>query len=165
MGYPASDRKGVTLLLVVSIIVLFLLMGTTFMLVSNSYLSESRGRLRLKFRDERPQVAMQRAFYDLVRGPDLRNTQSPFRGTEILADMYGYGGFTGYVDSFAAHPQSTGGNLYEVQLRLNAVRADSELGLVHSIASPGTTQNLDTLSGGNQFFYNGMLFSLVSGTG
>ena len=40
----STSRRGVTLLFVISMIVLFLLMGTTFVVVSNDYLRASRRR-------------------------------------------------------------------------------------------------------------------------
>ena len=71
-----QNRRGITLLFVVSMIVLFLLMGTTFVVVSNDYLTASRKRA-LKDRHTIDGAAfVQRAFYDIVRGPELTNTTS-----------------------------------------------------------------------------------------
>ena len=91
-----AQRSGVTLLLVMSMIVLFLLMGTTFMIVTNNFLKSARQKSKLRLKGDDPQVFVEQALYDIIRGPDLGNTMSPLRGHSLLADMYGYG-FTGTV--------------------------------------------------------------------
>ena len=87
----AKQRRGITLLFVVSMIVLFLLMGTTFVIVSNDYLRASKKRaLRDIFSIDRTAL-VERAMLDVIRGPALDNTTSPLRGHDLLSDMYGYG--------------------------------------------------------------------------
>ena len=85
------NRQGVTLLFVVSMIVLFLLMGTTFMIVANEYRRASKPRLLNNLYRIDNQALVQQAFYELIRGPELANPASPLRTHDILADMYGYG--------------------------------------------------------------------------
>ena len=92
------SRSGVTLLFVVSMIVLFLLMGTTFVLVSNDYFKSAKKRsTRHVFATDQSSLVDQ-AFLDLLRGPELSDSNSPLRGHSLLADMYGYG-FTATVES------------------------------------------------------------------
>ncbi len=97
-----QNRRGVTLLFVVSMIVLFLLMGTAFVVVSNDFLRANKivSRITVKSNEsvgeQSGQRFLQRAFLDLLRGPNLNNVNSPLRGHSILADMYGYG-FTSYI--------------------------------------------------------------------
>ena len=94
----SPPRRGVTLLFVISIIVLFLLMGTTFVVVSNDYLraakrrSSTGGRVNASAvtREEGHQLVVQ-SFLEAVRGPSLDNTENPLRGHDLLGDMYGYG--------------------------------------------------------------------------
>ena len=93
----STSRRGVTLLFVISMIVLFLLMGTTFVVVSNDYLRASRRRnvsggvnSGAVTREQGHQLVVQ-SFLDAVRGPSLDNTQNPLRGHDLLGDMYGYG--------------------------------------------------------------------------
>ena len=86
-----DNRNGVTLMLVMSIIVLFLLMGTTFMIVSNNFLKSARQKSKFRLKGDEGQVLVDRALYDIIRGPDLNNTMSPLRGHSLLGDMYGYG--------------------------------------------------------------------------
>ena len=102
-----QNRRGVTLLFVISMIVLFLLMGTTFVVVSNDFLRSSRRASRLtvdtivSVGERQGQKFMNEALLQLLRGPDLDNVNSPLRGHSILADMYGYG-ITSFVKDIRA---------------------------------------------------------------
>ena len=87
----SNQRSGVTLLMVMSIIVLFLLMGTTFVIISNNFLKSARQKSKFRLKGDQGQVLVERALYDIIRGPDLNNTMSPLRGHSLLGDMYGYG--------------------------------------------------------------------------
>ena len=91
MKFKHHNRRGVTLLFVISIIVLFLLMGTAFVIVSNDFLKTTRRHRKLRVQVDHGKVLLERALFDLIRGPDLDNTISPLRGHSLLADMYGYG--------------------------------------------------------------------------
>ena len=93
-----NRRRGVTLLFVISMIVLFLLMGTTFVVVSNDFLRSARQRSRITVNtveslgEDNGEKLITRALYEsLVRGPSLSDVNSPLRGHSILGDMYGYG--------------------------------------------------------------------------
>ena len=95
------SRSGVTLLFVVSMIVLFLLMGTAFVLVSNDFFRAAKKRSNRHVFDIDQNSVVEQAFYDLLRGPELNDSTSPLRGHSLLADMYGYG-FTASVESAVA---------------------------------------------------------------
>lgn len=86
-----QPRRGVTLIFVVTMLVLFLMMGTAFVIVSNDFLKSARKRGRRHLTASDRNALIERAFYDLVRGPELTNSNSPLRGHSLLADMYGYG--------------------------------------------------------------------------
>ena len=66
-----ANREGITLLFVISMVVLFLLMGTTFMLVSNDYFKNARARADAVSYQVDATALLDRCFYDLVRGPSL----------------------------------------------------------------------------------------------
>ena len=107
----SSRRRGVTLLFVISMIVLFLLMGTTFVVVSNDYLRAAKRRnasggvnAGAVTREEGQQLVMQ-SFLEAVRGPSLDNTANPLRGHDLLGDMYGYG-IEAVVSDAALHPST-----------------------------------------------------------
>ncbi len=89
--FDSASRRGITLIFVVTMIVLFLLMGTAFVIVSHDYLKSARRRSSKHLYDSDSQAILERAFYDLARGPALSNANSPLRGHSLLADMYGYG--------------------------------------------------------------------------
>ncbi len=87
----ARRRRGVTLLFVISFIVLFLLMGTAFVVVSTQFLSTSRQRTRLEADETDRTTLIHKVLYDILRGPDLDNRLTSLRGHALLADQYGYG--------------------------------------------------------------------------
>ena len=86
-----SQRHGITLIFVVTMIVLFLLMGTAFVIVANDYFKSAHRRSTKHIYESDSRAILERAFYDLARGPALGDASSPLRGHSLLADMYGYG--------------------------------------------------------------------------
>ena len=111
-----GKRNGLTLILVISIIVLFLLMGTSFVVMSQNYLSASRSRAnQLDVRGDRPRDLLQRSLYDVLRGPALTNSESPLRGLSLLADQYGYGISFNLIDGAPVFTKVTvGGGFTEI---------------------------------------------------
>ncbi len=86
-----KNRSGITLLFVISMIVLFLLMGTSFVVMAIQFRRTSDGRAGMQTRRDDARTLVNRAVYDLLRGPTLDNVFSPLRGQSLLADQYGYG--------------------------------------------------------------------------
>jgi len=117
-GVQRRDRAGVTLLFVVSMIVFFLLMGTAFVLVSNDFFRASKKRSTKHVFSTDHQSLVEQAFYDLLRGPELSDPNSPLRGHSLLADMYGYG-FTATIASAAA---DSSGHFISLQLGSDTTR-------------------------------------------
>lgn len=72
-------------------LVLFLLMGAAFVVVSNDFYRAAKKRSTRHQKDIDQTAQIERAFYELLRGPELTNSNSPLRGHSLLADMYGYG--------------------------------------------------------------------------
>jgi hypothetical protein len=91
-----NSRRGVTLLFTISMIVLFLLMGTTFVVVANDYYKTANRRIRLNTFKTDTTAILERAFAEVLRGPALNDASSALRGGSILEDQYGYG-FSGEV--------------------------------------------------------------------
>ena len=89
------NRQGITLLFVISMIVLFLLMGTAFVVVANNFNRASTDRIRSNVPETKgSQLSNQLlddAIFQIIRGPDLRNIDSPLRANDYLSDQYGYG--------------------------------------------------------------------------
>ena len=88
-------RRGVIMLVVLSMLVLFMLVGTTFLITSSQYrqasrIIESQGRNTLQ-----PEDLLERALMQLLR--DTGNRYSAARTHSLLRDTYGVDGFTGRV--------------------------------------------------------------------
>ncbi|MEC9091282.1 MAG: hypothetical protein VX438_01155, partial [Planctomycetota bacterium] len=97
-----KQRTGITLLFVVSLIVLFMLLATTFLVVSSQYLRGAKSYSQGEVFSEDPVNELDQAFYVLLR--DTTDPDNPVRGHSLLADIYGvtrgFGGtITGVGDS------------------------------------------------------------------
>ncbi len=105
-GVPS--REGITLLFTVSMLVLFLMMGTAFVVVANNYYRSSVRRSRHSTINRDATAWLDQAFYDAIRGPSLQHTLSPLRGHSILEDLYGYGIKGSLSDTATFQPSSNG---------------------------------------------------------
>ncbi len=101
-----DSRRGVTLLMVISIVVLFLLMGTAFMVLATQFRRSATMLSHVRERRDDARSLVSRAFRDLLREPSLDNSASPLRGHSLLGDIYGYG-----YSNFAPVPATTLNNL------------------------------------------------------
>jgi hypothetical protein len=90
-SHRGMSRRGVTLLMVVSIIVLFLLMGAAFLVLATQFRRSATALSHVRERRDDAQTLVKRAFKDLLREPSLENARSPLRGHSLLGDLYGYG--------------------------------------------------------------------------
>ncbi|HMO14516.1 MAG TPA: hypothetical protein PKD64_00660 [Pirellulaceae bacterium] len=154
------NRQGMTLILVVSMIVLFLLLATSFAVLAQNYFTASKTRMtQLRVRGDNEKVLLDRALYDLLRGPGFNNFSSPLRGHSILGDQYGYFGFTsvvggpvgGYITPRVLDGATTDLGLFELELIEPAFSIHNETGVpdYSLVAIPG--------------FYNGTILTFVSG--
>ncbi len=162
------QRRGITLLFVVSMIVLFLLMGTTFVVISNDYLKSARRRGHNGLQRDAGTPLLERAFYELVRGPSLFNTTSPLRGQSLLGDLYGYGfkarvRTLSAIDSGSGSDTETGGQFLEMTLKSPvAPTYTANRGVpIRSLGQAGDEANLSTIPG----FYNGLLATFTTNKG
>ncbi len=155
MGLP-RQRRGITLLFVLSLIVLFLLMGASFVLIASQFRRSATVLGRMHVRQDDARSLVSRAFYDLLREPDLNNANSPLRGHSILGDMYGYGGVS-FVR--AAEFQSNSSNQIvnlELDLDNNAANGDQFQPILGGI---GTSSDFVDYSGA----YDGMILTFTDG--
>lgn len=91
-------RSGITLVFVISLIALFLLMGTAFVVLASDFLKSSRIRLRSDSGSTLDGSALvEKAMFEVLRGPELTDVNSPLRFNDLLSDQYGYG-VKGFVD-------------------------------------------------------------------
>jgi len=88
------EKRGIVLILVISLLALFILMGVTFALVSASYLSSSKVDKEIQRVGDSPAVET-----DLVLQPILCDTyaRTVLSGHSFLADIYGGDWVTGTV--------------------------------------------------------------------
>jgi hypothetical protein len=112
-GVPA--REGITLLFTISMLVLFLMMGTAFVVVANNYYRSAIRRGRHNSINRDTTAWLDQAFYDAVRGPSLEHAVSPLRGHSILEDLYGYG-LKGTLSDTASFQPSSNNALVVLQL-------------------------------------------------
>ena len=145
-----NSRSGVTLLFTISMIVLFLLMGTTFVVVANDFFKTSMRRSRLSSNNIDTTALLDRAFYVAFRGPSLDDISSPLRGHDLLSDVYGYG-FRGQL-SGAGDTATLGSGLVILNV------TDSMTNLLRN-TSGGITSDSNYVDG----IFNGRVISFTSG--
>ena len=87
-----TNRSGITLLATMSMIVLFMLLGTAFVMVSARFMRTSKYQaIQIEKSGDSPQVLLRRAFLDFIRGQRMDDVNSPLRGIDLLSDQYGFG--------------------------------------------------------------------------
>ena len=149
----ARSRKGITLLFTVSMLVLFLMMGTAFMIVANNYYRSSVRRARHSSINRDTTAWLDQAFYDAVRGPGLDNSISPLRGHSILEDLYGYG-FKGSLSGSAFPQPDSNEALVVLQLETDSISSIRDgLILKDFLASPNYVDGI----------FNGRVITVTSG--
>ncbi|GIW95962.1 MAG: hypothetical protein KatS3mg110_4003 [Pirellulaceae bacterium] len=97
-----AQRSGVVLLVVLTLLALFLVIGTTFLLVAGSYRKAAQSQAREEWYSMPPQRLLDEAMYQLVRGTRDPNSALGYpigasgKYENLLADLYGYDGFIAY---------------------------------------------------------------------
>lgn len=91
----ARPRKGVLLLVVLSLLVLFVLAGMTFMVVAGQYRRVSIPMLQDERTGDPPKQQLETAMYELLR--DTNNPNSALAGHSLFLDKYGRGGIKATV--------------------------------------------------------------------
>jgi hypothetical protein len=87
----SGPRRGVVLLVVLTLLSLFVVICTTFILVASQYNRAAQSFAKEDIYRDPPQKLLDSAFYQIVRG--TKDPQSVVRGHDLLGDMYGYFGF------------------------------------------------------------------------
>ena len=116
------QRRGVVLLVVLSLLVLFVIVGLTFTLVASVYRKSATATARSADREDDRLDELDRAMYLILRGADHA---TPLAHQPILEDIYG-GGTT--ANSVTGPLQTTifsvaaqmGGELYQIELDRSA---------------------------------------------
>ena len=92
----ARPRRGVLLLVVLSLLILFSLIAVTFVLVAGRYYDTARNSVRMEQTGDNPQRLLEDVLAQCVRG--TTNPHSVLRGHSLLEDLYGNDGIT-YSDT------------------------------------------------------------------
>ncbi len=117
-------RRGVLLLVVLSLLVMFLLAGMTFIVVAGSFKKDTALLSRHEQVGDPVENILDVALNDILRGPAPQNTSSVLSGPHsLLDDLYGRDGFVAQVMPFPnGYPYAvelgTGGQVKEVYFRL-----------------------------------------------
>ncbi|MEZ6095666.1 MAG: hypothetical protein R3C03_15795 [Pirellulaceae bacterium] len=158
-GNQHVSRAGVTLLMVLSLIVLFLLMGTSFLLLANQFRRSATTVGMIQVRRDDSRSLVNRAFYDLLRGVDLDNSRSPLRGHSLLEDLYGYGIAQGKnkTGNIADSLQASALSASPINNRLWRIRVPNALGASFRGDLTGQTEGLVQLHD----FYNAGTLSIT----
>lgn len=83
----SQPRRGVVILVVLSLLVLFVLLAVTYAIVAGQYDRAARSYARQELFGEDPSRLADRVMYELVRGTN--RVTSPLRGHDLLQDKYG----------------------------------------------------------------------------
>lgn len=94
-GRRQPPRRGVLLLVVLSMLVLFMLVGTAFLMTSSQSDKASKGSAKLNARGNYGTKLLDRALMEVLRDTD--NVNSVVRYHSLLRDVYGTDGFQGVV--------------------------------------------------------------------
>ena len=94
---PYSRRRGVLLLVVLSLLVLFALISVTFVLIAGQYRRSSRSAARAEQYGDDPRKQLDEVFAQIVR--DTNNTKSSLQSHSLLNDMYGNDGVRGTLSN------------------------------------------------------------------
>ena len=149
------SRSGITLLFTISMLVLFLMMGTAFVIVATNYSRRADRRARHSSLNRDAVAWLDQALYDAVRGPSLQHSLSPLRGHSILEDLYGYG-IKGTLSSTASFQPTSNDALVVLQIDL------SSLSLIRNGATIENFLSTDSYVDG---LFNGRVFTLTTGNG
>jgi hypothetical protein len=110
-----KPRRGVVLLVVLSLLVLFLMIAVTFVLVAGQYKRGAIAISKVNQTDDKPEKLLDAALYQLLRGT---NTRSSLFGHDLLGDLYGIDGVGGTVGN-AAPDMNVGGQIMQISFNPN----------------------------------------------
>jgi hypothetical protein len=97
IGRRVPKRRGVLLLVVLSLLVLFVLAGMTFMVVAGQYRRSSIPMLQEERTGDPPKQQLETAMYELLR--DTSNANSMLRDHSLLMDKYGRTGIIATINT------------------------------------------------------------------
>ncbi|MGV3606138.1 MAG: hypothetical protein ACO1RA_07000 [Planctomycetaceae bacterium] len=106
--WQLRQRKGIILLMVVSLLALFLLMGITYALVASNYEQTAQTAARIGAQGDLAQDVTDQALNIVLNGPASTEI-TPLSGHSLLEDLYGNDGVTGRVFGATAEVVASSG--------------------------------------------------------
>ncbi len=146
-----QERRGVLLLVVLSLLVLFAMITVTFVLVASQYRRMSRAAGKVELVGNDPRKLLDEAFGQIVRG--TRNPQSSLYGHDLLNDLYGNDSVR-FASAAALPVNSVAGGQF-IDFAIDAAVAPPQ-GL--ATAPPLVTAQMHTPG-----FYNGCVLTVLNG--
>ena len=162
--YRTRPRRGVLLLVVLSVLLMFVVLALTYLMVATQYFEGASVSASLERSADDPRGELEEAFLQLLR--DTLNPNSMLQGESLLADLYGNDGFVGKIQ-FANYPGGTNGQFIDLVINPtgaffdilgNDINNSPYLGLF-DIDRDGTADIPHPTSG----FYNGRVVTILSG--
>ncbi len=155
----ARARRGVLLLVVLSLLVLFALIGITFVLVAGRYLDTTRRAIKSEQSGTNPREICDEAFAQLIRG--TTNPHSAVYQHDLLSDLYGNDGAKGQVSMVEPVPNVGTAVTQLIDLTVPATSVQS---LFTYLDSMNMTQPIvATARMQAPGFYNGCVLTMTSG--
>jgi hypothetical protein len=110
-----KPNRGIVLLVVLSLLVIFMLAGVTFLTISSYYMRTAMSNALVNQSVDPHDHLLDSAMYMMLR--DTNEVNCPIRGHSLLADMYGHDGFSGTIQSNAwrISQNGTGGQLIQLE--------------------------------------------------
>jgi hypothetical protein len=148
MRKQSRKRRGVVLLVVLTLLVLLTLLAVTFAIVAGQYKTAAQASSKIE-RNAGPDL-LDLGLNTLVR--DTSDTDSVLRGHSLLLDLYGLDGFTGELTAVSSSSSTistgTGNQFFELQFDTATLKG-----------SDGSSYSLNSTPG----FYNGCVLTPVNG--
>ena len=111
-----QPQRGIVLLIVLSMLVIFSLLITTFVVVSGDYRAAAVMSARGQAKGRDPRQLLDNTLSSLL--VDTNDPQSSLRGHGLLRDLYGNDGFIAQVDAPGALSLgTTNGQFFELRLK------------------------------------------------
>jgi len=152
-----AARRGVLLLVVLSLLSLFALIGVTFVLVTSQAKRTARADAKLQLQVTTvPSEQMDDAFRQLIR--DSNNPLSSMQFHSLLGDMYGQDGVRGKIGSVGSGSTPPFIDVFVSSTDLTNLVDPSSADSSPTLMTTPTTTQLQTNG-----YYNGCVFTVTSG--
>ncbi|MFT5527862.1 MAG: hypothetical protein ACI9HK_005848, partial [Pirellulaceae bacterium] len=115
-----KKNRGIVLLVVLSLLVIFVLAGVTYLTVASFYMRTAQSAALINQAVDPHDNLLDSAMYTLLR--DSTDVNCPIRTHSLLADMYGFDGFSGTIQTNAWRLRQNGAGGQIIQIEFIADR-------------------------------------------